>query len=326
VYRDPSLLHIDSDLTNISNGFEAPTDEFVGPRIFPVLRVANKSDKYRVFNKDNWGRVTDDLRAPGARANELPPMTLSRDSYRTEEHALVDYVPREENKNADAQLDSNADATERLTNTILVNRESIMVVKATTTANYASGFSTTLSGTSQWSDYTNSVPISDFKTGADKIHDTIFKDPNGVIMGRSVFRMLEDHPKILARLQSASLQVTTADAMQRIFEIPPITVAGAGKVTSNYGAAETTGYWWGKDVLLFWNPPTAGGKNPAYGYEFARPVASGDGSIMPTEREYDWDRKSDKVRVSREYDVKFIMVDSNGKSAGAGYLIKSAIA
>jgi len=305
---------------------EAPTAEFVGPRLFPTFRVANKTDKYRIYNRDNWGRVTDDLRAPGARANELPPMTLSRDSYKTEEHALVDYVPREDEANADGQLDANGQATERLTNTILVNRESTMLTKATTTTNYASGFSTTLSGTSQWTDYANSDPVGDIKTGIDKIHDNIFRDPNGAVMGRAVFRKLEDHPDILARMQGAALAVTTGDVMQRVFGLPAITVAAAGKITSNYGAAETVGYWWGKDVLLFWNPPQAGGLAPAYGYEFARPVASGDGALMPTEREYDWDRKSDKIRVSREYDIKFIYVDSNGKSAGPGYLIKAAVA
>src|SRR4051812_33386882 len=126
-YNDPQLLHLDSMLTNISAGWDNP-QAFVASSLFPAVRVGKDSDKYYVYNRDTWGRVMDDIRTPGSEANELPPMTLSRDTYFIEEHALEDVVPDEELENADTPLSPSQDATERLTNTILLNRESIQMV------------------------------------------------------------------------------------------------------------------------------------------------------------------------------------------------------
>src|SRR6266496_1113260 len=266
-YGDPQLLHLDSMLTDISVGFDNP-DMFVAQRLFPAVRVAKQSDKYYVYNRDLWGRVTDDIRAPGSEANELPPMTLSRDTYFIEEHALEDVVPDEEVDNADDPLQPSVDATERVTNTILLNRENAMVAIATTTGNYASGFTTTLSGTSQWSDYVNSDPIADIKTGRAKIHDNLFRDPNVAIMGYQVAVKLEDHPDLIERIKYSQRGVPTDAIIAEVLGIGNFVRAGAGKVTSAYGATETFGYLWGKHVVLAFVPERPAKKTPSFGYEF----------------------------------------------------------
>lgn len=325
-FRDGSILHIDRDLTNIAIEYASQVDRYIGPRMFVPVTVPDKSDKYLVMNRDVWGRKTDDLRGRGAAANELPPMTFSRGTYYTQEHALVDIVPREDQRDTDGIVDALGLATERLTNVILLNRELAMVNKAFTAANYNASFTVTLAGTQQWSDYVNSNPISDLKTGVDAIFNAVGYLPSDVIMGRAVYRKLEDHPDILERMRGAPLAVTSGDVMQRVFGLPPITIAQAQYVSSVWGAAETLSNFVNKDVLLLWNPPTGNRRAPSYGYEFVRPVGSDNGEQMPVERWYDIDRKGDKVRVSREYDIEFIIVDGSGLSNGAGYLIKNAIA
>jgi hypothetical protein len=310
-------------LTEISVGFDNP-DEFVGSLLFPAVRVAKQSDKYFVYNRDLWGRVTDDFRAPGARANELPPMTLSRETYFAEEHALVDVVPEEEVQNADAPLQPATDATQRLTNTILLNRENSIVALATTAANYASGFSATLSGTQQWNDYTNSDPVGDLKAGRNKIHDSIFRDPNLVIMGYQVATKLEDHPDFIERIKYSQVGITTDELIARVIGVPRIARAGAGKVTSAYGATETFGYLWGKDVVMAFVPPRPGVKTPSFGYEFVWTYPGA--GVQATERWHDDDRAADVIRVRRRYDVKMITVDATGDMNAAGYLVKNAIA
>jgi hypothetical protein len=328
-YRDSAALHVDRELSNISTGMgDSQTDQFVGPLLFQTKRVGDKSNKYRVWNRDSWGRAMDDLRGPGGRAVELPPTTLSRDSYYTQEHAIAGVVPIEDDANADpiGGFNALADETERVTNTILVNRENAMMSKATTVANYNASYAVTLSGTSQWNDYTNATPIADAKTGFDAILAAIGRPPNGAIMGRQVYRKLEDFPTILDRIKIGT-QVGNKALIEQLFDWPSITIANAQILTSAYGATEAVSYEWGKDVLLYYNPP--GGpnrKDPAYGYEFSRPVAGANGDLMPTEKWYEIQRKSNVVRVSREYALKFITVDGSGLSNGAGYLIKNAVA
>jgi hypothetical protein len=315
-------------LSNISVGYDNP-DQFVASMLFPVVRVGRQSDKYYVYNRDTWGRVFDDLRTPGSEANELPPMTLSRDSYFIEEHALEDVVTDEEVDEADAPLTPMQDSTERLTNTILLNREVTMTTLATTAANYAAGFTTTLVGTAQWSDYSGtSDPIADVKVGRNKIHDNLFRDPNVAIMGYQVAQKLEDHPKFLARIQYAAIGITTDALIAELMGISRFVRAGAGRLTNNYGtSAESFGYLWGKDMVLAFVPDNPGRRQPSYGYEFVRPYAdAGQAGDMPTERWREQKRKSDVIRTSRRYDIKFISVDNSGKVNSAGYLIKNAVA
>jgi len=310
-------------LSNISMGWDNP-EEFVASSLFPAVRVGKQSDKYYVYTRDTWGRVMDDIRTPGSEANELPPMTLSRDTYFIEEHSLEDVVPDEEVENADSPLTPAADATERLTNTILLNRENIQMTMATTVANYASGYTVTLAGTTQWSDYVNSDPIGNIRTARKKIHDTVFRDPNVAIMGYEVYWQLLEHTKILNRITYSAPQVNSKEIIAEVLGIPAnFIVAGGGAVTSVYGQAETAGYLWPKDVVLAYVPPNPGRKTPAFGYEFVQPY--GGGQMMPTERWREEKRKSDVVRTSRRYDNKFIGVDGSGKAI-LGYLIKNAVA
>jgi hypothetical protein len=321
-YGDPQLLHLDSMLTDISVGFDNP-DAFVASLLFPQVGVGKQSDKYYVYNRDLWGRVTPDIRTPGSEANELPPMTLSRDSYFAEEHALEDVVPDEEVENADQPLQPAMDATERVTNTILLNREKTMVDLATTTALYAAGFSATPANL--WDNYTTSDPITDVKTGRTAIHNALFRDPNTAIFGYQVAVKLEDHPDFIERIKHSQLGVANDDLISQVLGITTFRRAGAGMVTSPYGQAETFGYLWGKDAVLAYVPPRPGRKVPAYGYEFVWGYSRAGGSVQAVERWREERRASDVVRVRRRYDIKHIVVDGTGDSNGAGYLLKAVI-
>jgi hypothetical protein len=330
-YNDPQLVHWDNMLTNFSAGFDLDRDPYVADQIAPTLPVDKQSDRYYVMTRDTWGRPTDDLRAPGARANEIPPMSLTRDTYFAEEHALVGVVPIEDETNADPGLDALGSTTTELTNTILLGRENAIITMATTASNFASGFSATLAGTQQWSDYTNSNPISDAKAARNKIHGFLGTDPNTVILQWEVAAMLEDHPKIIARYQAINPKVTD-EQIASVLGMERFVRAGSLGLTSGYGLAETVGYMWPKVALFAYVPPAARKRQPAFMYEFNYAFQTGlpdvnglSAGTMPTERIFDWDRKAWKIRVARRYDLKFITVDATGKSMG-GYLIAAAIA
>lgn len=323
-YEDPQLLHEDKFLTEISVAYDQDA-EFIGNRLSPAIPVDKQSDKYRVFNRDNAARVTQDFRAPGSRANELPPMMVpGKDTYFAEEHALKDVVPREEQQNADPEYNPEAEATERLTETILLNREYTLIQLVLATANYATGHSVTLSGVNQWSDYANSDPSKDIKTARFRFHKSMLgREPNTVVMGWEVAWHLEDHPKFLDRIKQRGDIKTTDQIIADILRVPNFIRAARQYNTAPYGAAENMQDLWGRDVLLAWVPARPGRRTPSYMYEFNWRYPSG--ASMPTERWFDEDRDSDIVRVRRRYDLKFISIDGTGKSIG-GYLVKNAVA
>lgn len=323
-YQDPQLLYLDRVLTSFSVGFQ--NADLVAEALAPVVTVDQQSGKYNIFERGNsWRSDWNDLRGPGGKANEIPKRKLSRDGYFAVEHALMDVVPPEEQQAAatgDVDRDPLAESTMELSNMILMGREQKVVDMATTAANYNSSNVATLSGGSQWDNYGSSTPIADIKAANRLLHGIFFTNLNTAIMGWLVASYLEDHPTLITRIQYSALGVTTDQLIAELTGIPQFKRAGAGKLTNRVGQTETVGYMWGKDVVFANVPDRPGRRTPAFMYEFNFPFQ--DGLTMPTERWYDNDRKADKVRVTRRYDVKFISLDSSGKAIG-GYLIKNAI-
>lgn len=320
-YGDPQLLHVDKVLSQISVGYR--NNAFVGDVLFPAVRVDKQSDKYLVQEKDGF-TGTEDLRGPGAQTLELPPMTLSRDSFYAQEHALKDWVFAEEEENADPGIDALGRAARRVTDTILLNREVAIATIATTAANYATNHSVTLAGGDQWSTYATSDPIGDLKAARDQIYSATLKMPNVAILGYQVASMLEDHPAFLDRMMTTPLQ--NNNRLDAIGELTGLRLyrGAATRNTSPWGQTPAYSYLWGKDVVVAYVPDSPAKEEPAYGYEFVWPYK---GQVMPTDRWFDQDRKSTAVRTTRRYDLKVAAVDTvaSGKIT-AGYVIKAAVA
>ncbi len=316
-----SNVHTNQILSQISIGF--PNNGFVGPVLFPKVTVKKQSDIYYVFGREGWAvEPFGDLRAPGTVANEIPGLAVSTDTYFAKEHSLQIPVTDEERENADAPLSPDRDGTELVTSKILLAREIAIQTMAATAANYASGLSTTLSGTSQWSDYVNSTPISDVRTAFRAVHAKIFMEPNLAIIPYQVMSQLEDHPDFIERIKYSERGVLTPEIIAAILGVERVIVPGVGYNSANPGQTASLGYLWGKDVIFAWVPPRAGLKLPSYGYEFVWAYGSLE---QVTEKWREDQRKSDIIRVSRRYDLKMTALDASSKEI-AGYVIKAAVA
>lgn len=306
-------VHIDTALTQISIGYQ--NEGLVGDQLFPPVPVNKQSDKYYTFGREGW-LPEDDVRAPGAVAREILPANVSTDTYFTVEHALQTAVTDEERRNADNPLSPDRDGTEMITSKIQLGRERTVQTLATTAANYATGHTVTLSGTSQWNDYTNSDPIGVLRTGVRAVHAKIFREVNTAIIPYPVMSILEDHPDFLERIKYSERGIFTQDLLASILGFRKVVVPGAGINNASLGQAESLAYLWGNDVVLAYVPDRPGLKIPAYGYEFVF-----EGQVVDRWRENH--RKSDIIRVTRSYDHKMTALDASDKQI-AGYLIVDA--
>jgi hypothetical protein len=317
--RGGGNVHIDKVLTQISLGY--PNNGMVGDVLFSTVRVRKQSDLYYEFGREHW-LPEDEYRAPGTPAVEIPGLAVSTNPYFCREYALSIPVTDEERQNADSPLEPFRDGTELVTNKLMLRRELRIHDKVTTAANYNASHTTTLSGTDQWSDYANSDPIGDVKTGIRQIHSALFMEPNIGVFPYQVMSILEDHPDFIERIKYSQVGVLTADLIAALMGLGRIVVPGLGYNSGVPGGTETLGYLWGKDVVLAWSGPP-GMKKPNFGYEFNWRYASG--REMVTDRWREEARGADIVRVRRRYDLKFIAVDGSGDSI-AGYLIEAAVA
>lgn len=321
--NDPQLVHLDKMLSRISVGYT--NNAMVGDRLFQTVRVSNQSDKYYVFGRRENFQTHDSRRTPGSSANELPPMTLSRESYFCQEDALVSVVPVEERENADPPLNPYQDETNRLSEAILLAREDQIQAMVRDADNYPASHVVTLSGTDQWNDYDNSDPKGDVKAARQQIHNGgLLKEPNIMVAGYDVGIALEDHPEFIERIKYSQPGVTTEQIISQVLGVGSLVFAGVARDTSSPAASEASlSLLWGKDAILAYVAPSPGRRVPAFGYEFVWPYRNGQ--VMPTERWYDDDRVSDKIRTRRRSDLKFIALDGDDNVIG-GYLIKNAVA
>lgn len=306
-------VHVDQVLTQISIGY--PNIGLVGEKLFPAVPVKKQSDKYYVFGREGW-LPEDDVRAPGAVAREILGASVSTKTYFAVEHALQIAVTDEERKNADSPLSPDRDGTELVTSKIMLGRERAIQTLATTAANYASTNTTTLSGTSQWNDYTNSDPIGNLRTAKRAIHAKIFREPNKIVIPYPVMSVLEDHPDFLERIKYSERAIFSPELLASLLGFQEVIVPGVGINTAPLGQAESLAYLWGNDVVIAYVPDRPGLKIPAYGYEFVW-----EGQVVDRWRENP--RKSDIIRCSRAYDHKMTAVDASDDQI-AGYLILDA--
>lgn len=314
-------VHIDEVLTNISIAWPN-TQQMAGAQLFPSVTVRKQSDKYYIFGREMWLPENGDVRAPGAIANEIPGLQVSLDTYYAQEHALQVPVTDEERENADAPLAPDRDGTELVTSRIMLGREIAMKTLATTTSNYASTNTTTLSGTAQWNDYANSDPIANLRTAKSAIHARIFLEPNLGVIPYQVMTTLEDHPDFLERIKYSERAIFSPELLAAVLGLQKVVVPGCGFNSANEGQPATLGYVWGKDVILAYVPGRPGLRIPAYGYEFTW-------GRQFVDRWREEQRVSDLIRCRRRYDLKLTALGDAGSADAnksiAGYLIKNAV-
>lgn len=304
-------LGVDPMLTNVAIAFSNAA--YVAEQIFPTFRVNKQSGKHFVYNQGRF-RVNDNLRGSGANSNEVTLSLTTGSAYFADDHSLKQFVPDEDVDNAITPTDPYMDATENLMDMHAVARENELAALLTDTAVLTQNV--TLSGTSQWSDYTNSDPIGVVRTGMQTIHAAIHVDPNVLLLGKQVFDKLVDHPQIVERVKYSSLGVLTPDLLARIFGVERVIVGGAAKTTSDEGQTEATGYIWGKHAILAYVNPRIAPKLMTLGltYTWKTPKVE---RLRGSDEE---DRKGTYIRVGDHYyDQKLV-------SASAGYLIKNAVA
>lgn len=319
-------IHVDKVLTNISLAY--PNNEFVGNALFPTVNVKKQTDKYYWFGREMWVPEDTDYRAPGTEANEISGLTVALDSYYASEHALEIAVYDEERENVDSPMSPDSDATNLVTQKILLGREMAMMNFVYDSTKYASTNTITLSGTSQWSDLVNSDPITIVHNAIRAFHANVYFEPNTAVVPYQVMSVLEDHPKILARIQYTDRGILTPDLIAAVLGLKKVIVPEVA-YGSGVGFAMTSTYLWGKNVLLAYVPPSPGLRVPAFGYEFVWGY-SGSGA-MQVDRWREEKRKSDLIRCGRRYDLKMVGVETNTESGNfgksiTGYLIKNAIA
>lgn len=306
---------VDPVLTTVAQGYQQ--NELIGSALFPTVSVGQRAGNIITFGREDF-MLYNTQRAPGENTRRV------QFGYAGSPYALIDYsleggLPIEIEQEAAASqngfsIEMASVSIKKVQDIMALRLEKAQADLARNASNYGASNKVTLSGTSQWSDYSGtSNPINNIETAKEAIRAATGKRPNTVVMGAAVMSKLRAHPVVVDRMKYTGRDVATAEILASLFGVQRVLVGDA--IYSNDAGTAFTDVW-GKDVVVAYTELSslASMGTPSYGYTYnlaGYPIA---------EQPY-WDRnsKSQYFPVTRA-EAPVIA------AATAGYLITNAVA
>lgn len=235
--------------TNIAMAVSPPgmiADE-VCPRVTSPYKFT-----YTLLDSEDRLSAPNSRASRAARVNEIEFGSTDANDE-TEDYALICPVPDRDIREASAQglpYDPLAVATDALATVMKINRERRVAKLVFEISNYASGYSVTLSGASQWSDVT-SDPL---KAILEKM-DTPLIRPNTLVLGQQTWTSFRQHPKIVEAVNMSGAGDKASGAVARravadLLELDHIAVGRVQYQTAKRGQTAAYDYIWGKHAAL----------------------------------------------------------------------------
>lgn len=251
-------------LTDIAIAYENPN--LIGDDVLPRVDVDGQTFKWLQFD------VGETLLIPDTAVGRYSPpddieVTATEQTASCQDYGLQSRIPQQDIDNQRRRFDPRQRATERVTNLMLLDREVRVANIVFGSGNYASGYTRTLSGTSQWNDTTNSTPIKDI---TDAMDVPVFR-PNTLVIGQQVFTNLARHPDIVKAFHAnqGDKGFATAEQIRSIFPgIDRILVGQPFINSAKKGQTSSLSRAWGKFAALLYLDPNADSTQggPTYGY------------------------------------------------------------
>ena len=304
---------VDPILSNVAIAYS--NDTYVATQIMPYLDVKDQTGKHFIYDRGRF-RIDATKRGIGAPSNENTLSFTTGLPYSCEDHAQKQFVPDEDVENAVIPNAPFVDATENVTEKLMVEQESALATYMADTSNLSQN--TTLSGTSQWSDYSNSDPFTNIETAKTTIHSKIFVEPNVLLLGKQVWDKLKHHPDFLERVKYSQKGVIREELLASLLGVDRVIIAKAGYNSAKEGQTDSMAYIWGKHAWLLYVNPRVQQRMITFGFTYRWSKKSM--MVQRLRGENEEDRRGTYVRVGDHY------YDQNLVSAEAAYLIKNAVA
>ena len=310
-----SDLHINVPLTNVSVAYMQSASTYIADKIFPKVPVEKQSNLFWKYSKSDWRRTDVTKRAPGT---ETPGVQWLQDTdqYFAHVYGVHKDIDDQTRANADSQFNLDKDATEFITNQLLLKRDIDWNAKYFKPGVWA----TDKIGTTdfvKWSDAA-SDPIGDIAEAVLEFRKQTGFAPNIGVLGAEVMAALKQHPDIIDRIKYTQRGIVTEDLISTVFDLDELytsyaTVATGPQMNSarEQDAASTYGFTTdAKSVLLAYAPKSPSILTPSAGYTFTWKGYLGGNSQGIRVKRFRLERiASDRVEAEATYDQKIVCRD-----------------
>lgn len=314
----PGDVHVNTPLTNISIAMLQSAGNFIGTRAFPNIPVSKQSDAYYSYDRGYFNRDEMKERAPSTESEGSGYEVNADQTYFCRVYAFHKDVPDQMRANADAALNPDREATAFVTQKALIKREKLFAdayfktgVWTSERAGHASTESATL--TVFW-DSTSSDPIARVRDAKRAVLESTGFEPNKLVLGKTVYDKLIDHPDIIDRLKYGQTAGRPAmagrEALAALFEVDEILISKAISNTAAEGATNAHSFILGKHALLCYAAPAPGLMTPSAGYTFSWNGYMGAGAEGTRIKQFRMENlASDRVEIEMAMACKLIAAD-----------------
>jgi hypothetical protein len=243
----------DSRLTSIVLAYR--NAEMIADNVLPLTTVPTPEFRWTKYDLNAPFRIPETLVGRKSRTNAVET-NATEDVSSTEDHGLEYPVPQ---RDIDRQTDTFRPveiATEWLAQLMALSREKRVADMVFQAALYPTANKETLSGTAQFSDFTNSDPLAKLLT----IMDGLIMRPNKIIMGNAVWSVLRRHPKLVRAFHGneGGEGIITRQYLAELLEVQEIQVGQGWCNLANVGQTPNIQRIWGKHILLIYSDKLAG--------------------------------------------------------------------
>ncbi len=317
-------------LTNLVVGWRQKPDAFIARQVFPVIPVLIQGGVYYEFSRADFNRNLMRVRGP-ATESAGGGFRLTNNPYFCNVRALHKDLDQQTLKNFPLfNLEQTASAW--------LNQQSLLAQEVDWAArffvtgvwgNQVAGVAAN-PGAGQFLQWNNgaSTPIEDMRTGIRivQLASGGYK-PNTLVLGKSVWDQIVDHPDVVDRIKGAAgpgnPAVVTKQAFAALIEVERVLVMEAVQNTGLENAAginstETNAFIGGANALLCYAAPAPGIDQPSAGYTFDWTGYS-DGNAAAVSSWWMQEIKSQRVEIEDAWDQRLT-------STVLGYFFLNAVA
>lgn len=254
----------------------------VADMVLPRVPVALPSFEYTTFGIETQFTVPDTRVGRLGRPTQFVPQS-GKSAGVTVPYGLEVPVPRRDQRVAaamsgafpQAPMQNPLDLAAMIaTNLVALDREIRVANIVFALATYLSTQRATLSGTSQWSDFTNSNPIDAILSAM----DSMIARPNVGVIGQQAWTKLSQHPRVVGAVlgNAGTNGVVTTEALAGVLGLEKIVIGQGWVNNARPGQTMVPARVWGKHMALLQLDPLGGPDGmPSFGWtaQFGTKVA-----------------------------------------------------
>ena len=307
-------VHVNQPLTQISIAYIQDTDMFIATEVFPNIPVQKQSDRFYKYLKEYWFRDVAKKRAPATESAGGGYNLDNTPTYFCDKYSIHKDVADEMRSNADDVINMDRDATEWVSQMMLLRREKQWAENYFTDGVWATDLQgvagSPSSGEFQQWDQEDSTPIEDIRDNAVRVAELTGHKPNVLVLSPYVYTALSNHADILDRIKYTQTGVVTTDILAGLFDVDRVLIAWGTENIAAGGVDADMNFVFGKHALLAYSNPTPSILQPSAGYTFSWQGLLGAGAMGTRIRQYRMEHlEADRIEGDLAMDMKVIASD-----------------